>query len=65
MADKKQYQVCCKVTLDLTMDIKADSEGDAIKIAKEHFDDMYRLDTNGAYHVVKDVSYEFEAGEYD
>lgn len=63
---KKNFNVSALITLYVEKDVEAETEEQAERIAREHFNDMYRLDVIGAYHDKdKDVKCTFNTYEYE
>ena len=58
-----EYFVTGEVTIEIDMDIKANSLEEAEKKAKEIVEDYYMLKVNNAHH--EDYKVDLDAGEYE
>ena len=58
-----EFQVYGKITIDVTIDIDADSEEEALAKATEELKDYYHLNVVNAYH--DDVKIDLDATEYE
>lgn len=61
--EKKKFIVDGKVEFYVDMEIEAENETEAKKIAKDWIDDMYHMNTTGAYHNKEAVVYDLDATE--
>ena len=60
-----EHYVTGKITFEIDLeDIEAETEEEAIEIAKERLSSMYHLSTTGAYHDKDKVEYNIHAGQY-
>lgn len=62
---EKDFQVYGTITIQVELDITAESEEEAIEKAKEQFISDYNLDVNGYSHIVGDEEIDLTAIEYD
>jgi|LakMenE18May11ns_1017448.scaffolds.fasta_scaffold8911469_1 hypothetical protein len=63
---EKEFQVYGTITIQVELDINANSEEDAIEQAKEILKDDYNLNVIGYHHVPEDdVEIELTAIEYN
>lgn len=62
---EKEFQVYGTITIQVELDINAESEDEAIKKAYEQFKDDYNLDVIGYSHNPDEVEIELFVNEYD
>lgn len=62
---KKEYNVEGTIKFDISIDVMAESEEEAMKLAKEELEDYYHLDVEGANHDPNRVKWELYPAEYD
>jgi hypothetical protein len=62
---EKEFQVYGTITIQVELDITADSEEDAVAQAIEAMKDDYNLDVIGYSHNPEDVEIDLTAIEYD
>ncbi len=62
---EKEFQVYGTITIQVELDIEANSEEEAIEKAKEQFKDDYNLEVNGYHHVPGEEEIELTAIEYN
>ena len=62
---EKEFQVYGTITIQVELDITAESEDEAIEKAYKQFKDDYNLDVNGYSHIVGDEEIELFVNEYD
>lgn len=60
-----EYNIQGKVFFDIDFDIEANSEEEAIELAKERIIDNYCLDSHGDLHNIGSVKFDIDAGEYE
>ena len=61
----KEYSVNGTITFEVDLDIKANSEEEAIELAKEQLLDFYSLNCHGADHDPNEVKLDLDAIEYE
>lgn len=59
------YYVEGKIIINVCSEYEANSEEEALEMAKEDFKDDYNLDVLGYNHLPEEVKFELIAGEYD
>jgi len=62
---EKEFQVYGTITIQVELDIEANSEEEAIEKAKEQFTDDYNIDVHGYSHNPEEVEIELTAIEYN
>jgi hypothetical protein len=63
---EKEFQVYGTITIQVELDVVANSEEEAIELVKEQFKDDYNLDVHGYAHNPEDgVEIELTAIEYN
>lgn len=62
---EKEFQVYGTITIQVELDITAESEEDAVAQATEAMKDDYNLDVIGYSHNLEDVEIDLTAIEYD
>ena len=62
---EKEFQVYGTITIQVELDITAESEDEAIEKAYKQFKDDYNLDVKGYSHTVGDEEIELFVNEYD
>lgn len=62
---EKDFQVYGTITIQVELDITAESEEDAVAQAIEALRDDYNLDVIGYSHIPEDVELDLTAIEYD
>ena len=63
---EKEYRVYGTITIQVELDINANSEEEAIKQAKEILKDDYNLNVIGYHHIPdEDIELDLTAIEYD
>lgn len=60
-----EYSVSGKITIYVDNIYLANSEAEALAMAKADFADDYNLDVYGYSHIPEDVKYDLHADEYD
>lgn len=59
------YYVEGKIIIKVSAEYLANSEEEALEMAKEDFKDDYNLDVHGYNHSPEEVEFKLIAGEYD
>jgi hypothetical protein len=59
------YEVEGKISFTVSIDVEADSEEQAIALARADLEDYYHLDVLGAYHNSDKVNFDLDAYEYE
>lgn len=60
-----EYNINGTISFDISIDIEASSEEEALKKAKEQLKDYYHLDVIGANHFPEKVEMDLYAEEYE
>ena len=61
---EKEFQVYGTITIQVELDINANTEEEAIEKAKEQFKDDYNLDVSGYSHTPGEEEFDINAIEY-
>jgi hypothetical protein len=60
-----EYNIQGKVSFNVDFDIEANSEEEAIELAKERIIDNYYLNSHGDLHNIGSEKFDLDAGEYE
>lgn len=60
-----EFNIQGKVSFEVDFDIEANSEEEAIELAKERIIDNYSLDSHGDLHNIGSEKFDLDAGEYE
>ena len=60
-----EFSIQGKVSFDVSFDIEANNEEEAIKLAQQEIEDNYNFDSHGDLHNIDSIKYNLQADEYE
>lgn len=60
-----EFNIQGEIKFRVDFDIEANSEEEALELAKEQLKDYYHLNVINAYHNMDSIKFDLDAGEYE